>query len=264
MNYNELLITAIKASILGGYEIMKIYESDFKVEEKDDNSPITLADMNCNQVIDSFLQKTNIPILSEEGSNISYEERKSWKYSWLVDPLDGTKEFIKRNGEFTVNIALIYEGRPILGVIYVPVKDHLYFSLEGLGSFKKVDCKNKFTDLESLIKNSTSLPIPSNRDNYVIVGSRSHMSKETESFFSSIKEKYSNVEIMSVGSSLKLCMVAEGKADIYPRYAPTMEWDTGAGDAICRMAGREVLQYNSKNPLEYNKENLLNPWFLVK
>ena len=264
MNFKKLLKTAINASIEGGHSIMKVYDSEFAVEHKADKSPLTLADKNCNTVIDNFLKKTNFPILSEEGAKIPYEERKQWEYSWLVDPLDGTKEFIKRNGEFTVNIALIYKGRPIMGVIYVPVKEDLYFSLEGIGSYKKSKCTECIDNVENLISESIALPIFSKRGSYVIVGSRSHMSKETEEFINQKKQEHGDVEVISVGSSLKLCMVAEGKADTYPRYAPTMEWDTGAGDAICRMAGFQVLQFNSEKPVEYNKENLLNPWFLVK
>jgi 3'(2'), 5'-bisphosphate nucleotidase len=159
---------------------------------------------------------------------------------------------------------MIHEGNPIMGVIYVPVKKELYFSLEGLGSYKKSDISDEISDLQDLISISDSLPISNNRSIYTIVGSRSHMSTETEAFFEEKKREHGDVEVMVIGSSLKLCMVAEGKADAYPRYAPTMEWDTGAGDAICRMAGFQVLQYNTKKPVEYNKEDLLNPWFLVK
>ena len=151
-----------------------------------------------------------------------------------------------------------------MGVIYVPVKEDLYFALDGMGSYKKSFCVDTIDDLENLISLSCSLPIKSERDSYIVVGSRSHMTKETEMFFEKKKQEHGNVEVMAVGSSLKLCMVAEGKADSYPRYAPTMEWDTAAGDAICRMAGFRVLQYNSDKPVEYNKEDLLNPWFLVK
>ena len=263
MNFNELLKKAINASIKGGHAIMEVYDSEFTVEHKDDKSPLTLADKNCNKVIESFLINTKVPILSEEGANISYDERKEWDYSWLVDPLDGTKEFIKRNGEFTVNIAMIHDGNPIMGVIYVPVKEELYFALDGMGSYKK-SINSEISDLEDLISKSDKLPKNRRRDNYIIVGSRSHMSAETEKFFAEKKKEHGYVEVMAVGSSLKLCMVAEGKADAYPRYAPTMEWDTAAGDAICRMAGFQVLQYNSDLLVEYNKENLLNPWFLVK
>ncbi len=264
MKFKELLLKAINASIEGGHAIMEVYASDFAVEHKDDKSPLTLADKNCNEVIDKYLKDTNIPILSEEGAKIPYSERKYWEYSWLVDPLDGTKEFVKRNGEFTVNIAMIHDGNPVMGVIYVTVKKEMYFSLEGLGSYKKSGINDEISDLQDLISISDALPISNNRSIYAIVGSRSHMSTETEEFFEQKKQEHGDVEVMAVGSSLKLCMVAEGKADAYPRYAPTMEWDTGAGDAICRMAGFQVLQYNSEKPVEYNKEDLLNPWFLVK
>ena len=262
MNFKNLLKTAINASVKGGHAIMEVYASDFAVEHKDDKSPLTLADKNCNEIIENILINTNIPILSEEGAKTTYEKRKDWEYSWLVDPLDGTKEFVKRNGEFTVNIALIHNGNPIMGVIYVPVKEELYFAMEGLGSYK-VSVNSVIENLETLIASSDILPINHKRANYVIVGSRSHMSAETEAFFEQKKKEHGNVEVMAVGSSLKLCMVAEGKADAYPRYAPTMEWDTGAGHAIAKYAGFSVKQYNSSEDVVYNKENLLNPWFLV-
>ena len=266
MNFNELLLKAINASIQGGYAIMDVYASDFAVEYKDDKSPLTLADKNCNQVIKNHLLCTDIPFLSEEGTKITYSERKNWKYSWLVDPLDGTKEFVKRNGEFTVNIALIYNGNPIMGVIYVPVKEELYFAMEGLGSYK-VNVNSviqNIKNIETLISLSDLLPYDYKRKDYVIVGSRSHMSAETELFFDEMKEKHGNIDVLAVGSSLKICMVAEGRADAYPRYAPTMEWDTGAGHAIAKYAGFSVKQYNSTEDVIYNKEDLLNPWFLVK
>lgn len=262
MDFNKLLKTAINAAIKGGEAIMQVYNSDFEVEKKSDNSPLTIADTNCNQVIEQFLKETNFPILSEEGASINFAERKKWKYSWLVDPLDGTKEFIKRNGEFTVNIAMIFGGEPIMGVIYVPVKQHLYFAMEGLGSYKMIS-KSLVKNLDDLVLSATRLPIKNNRDNYVIVGSRSHMSKETELFFKEKKKQFGNVEVLAVGSSLKLCMVAEGRADVYPRYAPTMEWDTGAGHAIAKFAGFSVTKYNSSDDLVYNKKDLINPWFLV-
>ena len=263
MNFNKLLIKAINASIDGGCAIMDVYASDFSVDYKNDKSPLTVADKNCNSVIEHHLLGTEIPFISEESAQITYSERKDWEYSWMVDPLDGTKEFIKRNGEFTVNIALIHNGNPIMGVIYVPVKEELYFAMQGLGSYK-VCVNSAIENLETLISLSDSLPIDYKRESYVIVGSRSHMSVETEAFFEQKKKEYRNVEIMAVGSSLKLCMVAEGKADSYPRYAPTMEWDTAAGHAILKYAGFSLKQYNSNDDVIYNKENLLNPWFLVK
>ena len=262
MDFKKILKTAINSSIKGGEAIMKVYASDFEVENKSDNSPLTIADKNCNEVIEHFLKKTNLPVLSEEGASIDFAERKKWKYFWLVDPLDGTKEFIKRNGEFTVNIAMIFDGEPIMGVIYVPVKQHLYFAMDGIGSYKiKI---NSFVDnIDDLVLSAERLPIKNDRSNYVIVGSRSHMTKATELFFEEKKKKYDNIEVLSVGSSLKLCMVAEGRADVYPRYAPTMEWDTAAGHAIAKFAGFSVTQYNSSNYVVYNKKDLLNPWFLV-
>ena len=250
------------AAFEAGKKILHIYETDFSVETKSDDSPLTLADKMGHDKIVSFLKETNIPILSEEGKHLSYNERKDWKTFWLVDPLDGTKEFVKRNGEFTVNIALIHNGSPIMGVIYVPVKAELYFAMKDLGSYK-ISRDAVISDLDDLIEKSIKLPIEYNRENYVIVGSRSHSSVETEELFYEKKKEHGNVDFMAVGSSLKFCMVAEGKADAYARYAPTMEWDTGAGDAICRMAGFQVLQYNTDIPLRYNKKNLLNPWFLV-
>ena len=262
MNFKQLLIKAINASIEGGHTIMDVYASDFAVEHKEDKSPLTLADKNCNAVIEQHLKGTSIPFLSEEGAKIPFSERENWEYSWLVDPLDGTKEFVKRNGEFTVNIALIHNGTPIMGVIYIPVKQELYFALEGMGAYK-ISRNSVIDNLDQLIATANKLPINYNRNNYVIVGSRSHMSLETEQFFEEKKKEHGNVEVMAVGSSLKLCMVAEGKADAYPRYAPTMEWDTGAGHAIAKMAGFSVTQYNTKKEVIYNKKDLLNPWFLV-
>ena len=262
MNFKKLLTTAINSAIQGGHAIMKVYGSDFEVEHKDDNSPLTIADKNCHIVIERFLSSTNIPILSEEGSKIPFEKRNKWEYFWLVDPLDGTKEFVKKNGEFTVNIALIYNGNPVMGVIYVPVKEDLYFAMQGLGSYK-ANRSASIDSLDKLILKSNQLPINYNRNTYIMVGSRSHMSPETEMFFAEQQRQHGQVEVMSVGSSLKLCMVAEGKADAYPRYAPTMEWDTAAGHAIAKFAGFSVKKYNSSQELVYNKENLLNPWFLV-
>ena len=263
MDFNELLKIAIDASIAGGRAIMDVYASNFEVEKKEDETPITLADKNCNAIIEDFLLKTNIPILSEEGAKTAYSERKDWECFWLVDPLDGTKEFIKRNGEFTVNIAMIHNSTPTIGVIYVPATQELYFAMENLGSFKS--SRNLPIDnLDSLIEESDKLPIDYKRDKYIIVGSRSHMSVETEEFFEEKMQEYGNVEVMGVGSSLKLCMVAEGKADAYPRYAPTMEWDIAAGHAIAKFAGFSVVQYHTTKEIVYNKEDLLNPWFLVK
>lgn len=263
MNFKELLRIAINASVKGGKGIMKVYDSDFTIEKKEDDSPLTLADKRSNEIIEEELKDTGIPILSEEGGKIKYSKRKEWDYFWLVDPLDGTKEFVKRNGEFTVNIALIHHNNPVMGVIYVPVKKELYFSLEELGAFK-VPFSRVVRDLDSLLRDAVILPIKLDRRTYTMVGSRSHMSKETEFFFKKKEEQHGKVDIIIAGSSLKLCMVAEGRADCYPRYAPTMEWDTAAGHAIVKMAGFSVMQYNTNEEVVYNKRDLLNPWFLVE
>lgn len=264
MNFNELLKIAINASIKGGHAIMEIYSSDFAVEHKEDKSPLTQADKNCHTIIEEDLINTDIPILSEEGAKIPYDKRKRWKYSWLVDPLDGTKEFVKRNGEFTVNIALIHNGVPKMGVVYAPVNKELYFAMDSLGSYKRLNISKEVSNLNHLISSSHVLPVDFKRETYTIVGSRSHMSEETEEFFNQKKKDYGSVKVIAIGSSLKICMVAEGKADAYPRYAPTMEWDTGAGHAIAKYAGFSVTQYNKDDEVVYNKKNLLNPWFLVK
>lgn len=258
-----LLELAIKASLLGGKEILKVYAQDFDVEFKSDESPLTMADQNAHIAIEKELLTTSIPVLSEEGKSMSFADRKDWNRFWMVDPLDGTKEFVKRNGEFTVNIALIENGKAILGVIYVPVSKELYFAAQGIGSFK-IEEITEFSTLEVLIPNSNALPMNKQGEEVIIVASRSHLSKETEDFINEQKEIYPKVSTLSKGSSLKLCMVAEGLAKYYPRYAPTMEWDTAAGQAICELAGFEVVQYGTDIPVVYNKENLLNPWFLVR
>ena len=262
VDLHSLLDSAINASIKAGDEIMKIYDTSFEVKAKEDDSPLTIADKNSNAIIEKALKISKIPFLSEEGKDIPYNERKKWDYLWIVDPLDGTKEFIKKNGEFTVNIALVKKQKPILGVIYVPCKNELYYALEGLGAFK-VTIDGSYKGLENLLKNSSKLPLNQYRSNYIVVGSRSHMSKETQNYFDKKKKEYDSVKVLAVGSSLKICMVAEGKADAYPRYAPTMEWDTAAGHAIANMAGFKIIEYNSYNEITYNKKELLNPWFLV-
>ena len=186
-NFNDLLDTAINASLLGGKKILEIYNTNFSVEFKDDMSPLTLADKKCNEIIEESLKHTGLPLLSEEGSSIDYEERKEWKSFWLVDPLDGTKEFVKRNGEFTVNIALIHNNLPILGVIYTPVTGDLYFALEGLGSYKLNGITNQKISLENIMSSAQKLPLTINKRDYTIVGSRSHMSQETQDFFQYLK-----------------------------------------------------------------------------
>ena len=263
--YKKELELAIEAAIEAGKEILKIYHSeDFSIEEKEDKSPLTIADKNAHHKIMEYLSRLEIPILSEEGRAIPYSERKDWDLLWIVDPLDGTKEFIKRNGEFTVNIALIKNNTPIMGVIYVPVKNTLYFGLEQLGSYKISNCNETDFNIDSLIKKAQKLPIAKEDKKYVVVGSRSHMSTETESYFAELQQKHGEIEIISMGSSLKICLVAEGIANEYPRFAPTMEWDTAAGQGIVQAAGKTIIDYQTKQQMAYNRENLLNNWFLVK
>lgn len=264
MKNNNLIKIAIRAAIEAGHKILDVYNTDFDVELKEDKSPLTIADKKSHKCIDSYLQKTPYPILSEEGRAIPYKERKNWQTFWVVDPLDGTKEFVKRNGEFTVNIALVEKGNPILGVIYVPVQKTLYFASIKNGAFKNDFCDNSnVKNIDNIIKQSTQIPIFDTKSSFTVIGSRSHMSTETEEFVNKLKKKHSKIEVLSAGSSLKLCLVAEGKANVYPRFAPTMEWDTAAGQAICQAAGFNVINHETKKPLIYNKQNLLNPWFVV-
>ncbi len=261
---NNALTIAIKSSLLAGKAILDVYESDdFEVRLKSDNSPLTLADKKAHKIIFDCLTKTQYPILSEEGKNIPYNERKKWDEYWLVDPLDGTKEFIKRNGEFTVNIALIKSNTPVLGVIYVPVTKDLYFSENETGAFKAINVDSD-SDLEQLKSLSFKLPFYTENEIFTVVGSRSHMNAETKKIISELKTEHGEVKFVSKGSSLKICMVAEGIADIYPRFGPTMEWDTAAGHAIALGAGCVVSQIDEITPLKYNKEDLLNPWFVIK
>jgi len=260
----EQLTTAITAALQAGKAILKIYHSgEFDVEIKGDNSPLTKADTSSHNVIMTYLIKTDIPVLSEEGKAILYEERRDWKQLWIVDPIDGTKEFIKRNGEFTVNIALIEDQKPLIGVIFVPVTGELYFSSKDMGAFKVlVDLEN--FDIETLILNGNKLPLEREDKTFTVVASRSHMSAETEIYVQEMRDIHGEVNLISKGSSLKLCMVAEGTANCYPRFAPTMEWDTAAGQAICEHAGFKVIDWGTKENMLYNREELLNNWFLVK
>ena len=272
MEQNKLksaLSMAIRAALAAGQDIMKIYndpKQDFGIERKADNSPLTLADRAAHLRITGMLWESGLPILSEEGEHCDYKTRSLWDAFWLVDPLDGTKEFIKRNGEFTVNIALVLDTHPHVGVIYVPARKELYFAEPLLGAYKveNIESWDSEERLPDLIARAQRLPLPQPDGRpYTIVASRSHMSPETEQFIDEARKQHGEVDIISSGSSLKICLVAEGKADAYPRYAPTMEWDTAAGHAIAACAGRWVYQAGTDLPLKYNKEDLHNPWFLV-
>jgi len=249
---NDIKIEDIKDIALNaGESIMQIYKREFDIEYKEDDSPLTEADKKSNEIICDSLKKLypKIPILSEENKMVEYETRKDWQYYWWIDPIDGTKEFIKKNDEFTVNIALIHKDTPVLGVVYAPALGEIYYAKEGEGAFK----------------NSKRLPLFDNDEKSEIlnvVASKSHLSDETKNFIDNLDTK--KINQISKGSSLKLCMVAEGIADIYPRLGPTMEWDTAAADAIVRQSNKMVYQFNTDNPVVYNKEDLLNPWFIVK
>ena len=238
-----------------GDAIMQIYERDFEVSYKEDASPLTEADTRSNEIICRALGEkyAQFPILSEENKEVPYEVRKAWEYYWCVDPIDGTKEFVKKNGEFTVNIALIHNGEPVLGVVYAPALGDMYKAKKGEGAFK----------------NGMPLPLTRNETpekSLRVVASKSHLSEETQAFIDKVAETTESIEQVSKGSSLKLVMVAEGAADIYPRLAPTMEWDTAAADAIVRQSGKMTYVYGRRleERMRYNKENLLNPWFVVQ
>jgi len=262
----KLILTALKSAFQAGQAIMDIYQQPFEVELKSDNSPLTIADKKAHSIITDGLQVTGLPILSEEGAQTSYDIRKSWTHFWLVDPLDGTKEFIKKNGDFTVNIALISNQQPVFGVVYAPVPQFIYWGSES-GTFRlnveqleDID----FGNFNSLVTLSEKLPCISRPGGYLVLGSRSHMNVETEFFINDLKKAHPDLSFISRGSSLKFCTLAEGGADIYPRFGPTMEWDTGAGHAVARFAGCTINQVENGLPLKYNKPSLLNPYFIAK
>ena len=277
MNYAPYLLKTIETSLQAGQAILDVYHSDFSVEYKIDSSPLTLADSRSHEVILKHLSEFDIPILSEEGKNIPYAQRKNWDQLWIVDPLDGTKEFVKRNGEFTVNVALVENHKPTMGVIFVPDKHLLFFAANGLGAYR-LD-KNL---LPEVLKSNQSPKKPEKRLNvileladrlpanhsplpvYTIVGSRSHQTPELQAYIEEKRRELGDIDFIAAGSSQKFCVVAEGRADIYPRLGPTMEWDTAAGQAIAENAGATVVRYDNQQPLTYNKEDLYNPYFIVQ
>ena len=278
----QCLILSLPAAKKAGEAILAVYEGDIDVTYKEDKTPLTLADERAHTIIWNQLStKTlkQIPVLSEEGKHIQYDKRKRWEYFWLVDPLDGTKEFIKRRGEFTVNIALIHKNRPVIGVVFVPARSFLYFAAQGLGSYKleSADILGQFFDdnggtgkgsapLEGIVDLSKQLPLdqPSTRsgNKLTVVGSRSHATKGLADFVQTLKQKYAEVEFIPAGSALKFGLIAEGSAHIYPRFSPTMEWDTAAGQCVVEQSGGAVLRPDEKTPLDYNKRDLRNPDFI--
>jgi len=266
-NRSEWLYVAVKSSLEAGEAILAVYDAaDLQVERKADDSPLTLADRRSHDIIKAAIEGFGIPVLSEEGRGIAFAERKNWPRMWIVDPLDGTKEFIKRNGEFTVNIALAEEGIPTMGIIYVPVADTLYFGDLESGAFKLDGCRHAGIDnIDSLMKNALRLPLKQDENRpFTIMGSRSHATPELEAYVEAMRRSHDQVDFIAAGSSLKICRVAEGRADVYPRLGPTMEWDTAAGQAIAMASGASVVRHDDGTPLAYNKEDLLNPWFIVK
>ena len=278
----KCLVSALVAARRAGNEILEVYHTNIDVTYKKDDSPLTLADERAHQAILRSLPSLppkDIPILSEEGRDIPYEERAEWEYLWVVDPLDGTKEFVKRRDEFTVNIALIEKSRPVIGVVFLPAAGSLYFAAEGFGSYKveKVETVGRILDevgsssgktlqLRVLLDGAVRLPASKTMERSSgqlnLVGSRSHGKEALADFVEKMKEQYGKVGFVPAGSALKFCLVAEGKADLYPRFGPTMEWDTAAGHCVVEQSGGAVLQMGAKTPLEYNKRDLHNPYFI--
>jgi len=265
---SHLTLHAIKAAIKAGQLILEIYNSEYTTIYKEDNSPLTTADSAAHKSIAEDLSETDFPVLSEEGREIPWEVRHQWHYFWLVDPLDGTKEFISKNGEFTVNIALVSADTPVIGVIYVPVTGMLYFGNAESGSYS-LDCSlnpvnQQINKLDKLLEQCIKLPYPGQPHQYTILASRSHLTPETSSIIDKILKEYPDSNIVNTGSSLKFCRLAEGNAHFYPRFSPTMEWDTAAGHAIAVNAGIQITAWPGNDTLKYNKESLVNPWFFAQ
>lgn len=264
MDIKKYLPVTLKAALHAGQRIMEIYNNEkLKVEKKDDFSPVTQADIEASKIIVDMLLVTGIPVITEENPIPDYAERKNWEYFWIVDPLDGTKEFIKRNGEFTVNIALIHKNRPILGVIYLPVQQSIYFGAEGTGSWKyNMKDENQCTP-ETIINEAQKITATAGKDEIRFAVSRSHLDIQTKCLIRKFRKRYSKkITTVQTGSSIKFCLIAEGKADIYLRFSPTMEWDTAAGQAIAENA-TATMKDLKRNNFAYNKPSLKNEGFIV-
>lgn len=263
MGVTQLINRAIIAALLAGTKIREVYYSpDFGVQIKDDQTPVTLADHRAHNEISKKLDDTGLPILSEEGILINYSERKNWDLFWLVDPLDGTKEFIKRNDEFTVNIALIQKNEPIAGIVYAPISGELYVGILGIGAFKLCNPTEECT-FQTLQLSGIKLPEQTTPNEFSVTISRSHTNSETEAYIEKLQKERGPIRVIAKGSSLKMCMIAEGKATIYPKLGKTMEWDTAAAHAILKAAGKNIFLPDLKTELIYNKENLQNPHFIA-
>ena len=247
---HHLLLDVVALSRDAGRAILGVYSSSFTVQEKDDASPLTEADLRSQEILASGLRRLRpeLPILSEEAEAIPFAKRSRWDWLWIIDPLDGTKEFVQRNGEFTVNVALVHDHRPVLGVVHAPVLETDYYACEGYGAFKSHGGSS------APIHAATRAASPVR-----VVGSRSHRGSSLDGFL----ERVGPHELVAVGSSLKFCLVAEGSADVYPRLGPTCEWDTAAGQCVLEQAGGQVVDLEGR-PLTYNaRSELLNPFFLA-
>lgn len=256
----KLAELALEAAAEAGKKILEVYKRTITVDMKSDGSPLTEADSASHIIISGILRREKYPVMSEEGKEIPYDERKLWKNYWLVDPLDGTKEFIKRNGEFTVNIAFMENNSPVLGIIFQPANGISIAGIENDGVYK-------FSGSERLVISEKNKLHPDNnviRKNFRVIASRTHNSPETDTFINRLNESHKNIELLNAGSALKFCLLAEGFADIYPRFAPTMEWDTAAGHAILKSTGKNIYVYPAGKEMTYNKPKLINDWFIAK
>jgi 3'(2'), 5'-bisphosphate nucleotidase len=278
---DSLLVSALRAAGRAAPEILDVYNRSFAVDRKADLSPITEADRRSDRIISAELVRaTGFAVLSEEGRAIDYEQRRTWPRFWLVDPLDGTKEFVKRNGEFTINIAFIEGTTPVLGVVYAPVLDLLYFAHDGIGAYKlpgmlafpesadngRPDFIQTLLTRSTRLEKSSPLRLEAGRKHprITVIASRSHSSRAFEEYLQELRRNHAErLEVTSIGSALKPCLVAEGQADIYPRFGPTMEWDTAAAHAVVTAVGKRMAAYDSGEELTYNKADLVNPSFLV-
>jgi 3'(2'), 5'-bisphosphate nucleotidase len=259
------LSLAIDAALKAGQEILSIYNNRhyrLHVGMRANLTPQTNADQNSHKVIAETLAQSQLPILSEDGEDVDYETRKDWQKFWMVDPLNGTKEFIKRDGLFTVNIALIENNEAKLGVIYAPVTGEIYWGSDDTGAWKSA-CTETSPQHESIIKTARRLPLKGKSRNLKIISSRTFKTFETQEYFKQLRSKARKIEYVNMGSALKICLIAEGKADIYPQLEPSMEWDTAAGHAIAKAAGKEITLFDQPSTIRYNKQQLANPYFIV-
>lgn len=264
MNIKQLFELAFEAICLASDKVLEIYETNqFSISYKIDESPVTHADIASSDIICKILEKSGLPVICEEITEITYSKRKSLPYFWLVDPLDGTKEFISRNGEFTINIALIENNKPILGLIAIPTQNLLYFGGMDLNAYRFNLSNRSNFDFETAIISADVLNVSKKPDRIRIVVSRSHLDDKTKEFIFKLQNAYPNIETISAGSALKFCRIAEGKAEIYLRFSPTMEWDTAAGQAIVEASGAFMVSLPDYDCFEYNKPVLRNGGFLV-